>query len=235
MNQLVRPYVELAPRRGLARLTDQLHALERGETPSAPEVLRALAEVADRPPACHREQAVDLCLRLGAFVDDLLEDGLELSLEDLDVLFDGSHQLEAWSTGQRPQVDLVQRVEHPSQEVLDSCSLRFEDADHGLPSGLRIREEGEELRVVVPPLDAPGALERVLDDLEGLNVSMRSSQAWRVDCSRLERIPLAFVAALVRMAQGDGDESRRIAVAGGLVELQSQDLYQRLGRVLALE
>lgn len=173
---------------------------------------------------------INLCSRLSHYLQDLDEDGVVLSLEDVDILLEGCSRLsEMRSKGSWDEMHGLD-APHPLQPVsrgeLDLSTLNTH------PSGLVTQMRGSQLHLTVPEVEAKPILEALLLDIAGLQGSTQSLIAWSIDLSRVEHVPAGLIARLSRLSKFN---SRQITLVGGTSNLQSKVLIESLAGIFSLE
>lgn len=232
MTQIAEKLVTPQTKRGLAHLKYELLSLERGEAPSMDSILQAIEEVLWDPIVRHKGELIDLCQRLTCYLEELREDELELSLDDLDVLFDGLDQLHSMQKGELLATNLVQQIERPSQEAIPMRMLLTSNETEVLTSGILKENRSSITRVTLPAMDTKQAEDAVFEDIATL--LDHSDRAIEIDCLGIERIPASLIARLVNKSRTDVNESPRIGFLAGFAEIQSVTLHETLSLLFRL-
>jgi hypothetical protein len=212
---------------GIALLNAELHATGRGEEPNLDRILRYLEIIADDALTRGAERVADLCCGLRDFIADLREDQLEFSLADLDLFLVTASRIQ--SEAQNTNLaDEWSQERIPGADHKESSELKF--APEFLRSGLRVEDHPTEVHIIFPPLGSPLQTARALADLEILWQRAPTSKPWCIDLTRLERIPVAFLATLTRLRQASGKSPRELRLQGNFQGLESTQLTERLER-----
>lgn len=218
---------------GLRFLHEELLSTERGEEPNLDRVLRALELIEVEAQEEGVGDAPKLCARLRRFIGELREDGLELALEDVDVFLSTLNELRSmWSksvpTGLEDKVELPRTVPPLEDAPIPEFLPEF------LPSGLVAELRKGELHLDFAAVHASAATPALQAELEGLWQRSPASQAWSVDLTALERIPVALVATLAGLRIRSGAGARLIRLACSPESLRSTTLKESLSRYFQL-
>lgn len=219
------------PRRlnGHASLIEELLASDRGEEPNLDRVLRDLDLIADDARSKGILGIKGICVGLRTYVEELREDRLELSLEDLDVFLIASKRMSL----------LLHERDHEREDHSDgdgTCKpsnidlARLEFVPEFLPSGIIVEPHSEELRIQLPPATSSLEAAKVVADLQELWERTPTSIAWRLDLSAIDRVPIVILVTLIRLRGREGDESRLVQLYNGLGAIRSEELNRSLAR-----
>jgi len=155
--------------------------------------------------------------RLSDFLADLLEDGMDLSLEDLDILIQTARTLEGIPGESEPPAEDVHAVGR-------ECRRRLEGRRRS--SGLLVREHRNKLWIVVPTLQTVEDTARVLEDLPQLTKESENRE-WVIDMGSCEHLPLSVLSTLAQLQR---DRRLWISLVGLRLHGISAPLIALLGR-----
>lgn len=204
------PRTTLAPIRdhadldhALRSLHDSLAVLGRGVEP---DLARHLAEV-ERIAVYARLRLPGtlpvLCRELQTRLWEVACLELPASVEDLDVFL----QLLA-------RIELAASKGAPIVSRPDPAPPSRNAPSRPVAGRLRVVPQAGGFELAIPDTEDAEELDRLLEDLTLLAELTPRASEWRVDFSRLRRIPLALVAHLIDLRRADGSSPRRVRLSG---------------------
>ena len=193
------PQLRQALQVGHEGLAHQLRALDRGEVPSPGELRRVFAQMASEGRILGQPRIDRIASGLADLFLDMEEDGLELALEDFDLLLESGQQL----------LDLIAGGSAEHQVVLCEAELRptraiapdaLDCAPQFLPAGLSMELKRGEVHLTAPR-DAHLKAELIESDLLQVWEENPVERPLVLDLRSLERVPLTFLTTLIRLQQ----------------------------------
>ena len=193
------PQLRPALKVGREDLLRELRALDRGECPKTHELRQILEQMAQQSQLLGQPRIERLAAGLAGLLQDLEDDGLELALEDFDLMLMSGEKL----------LDLLSGGSDERDEVLCEAELRLtrlmapdelDCAPHFSPAGFRTELKRGEVHLTAP-LDAHLKCELIEADLEQLWEETPMERPLVVDLRSLERVPLTLLSTLIRLQQ----------------------------------
>ena len=214
---------------GLSFLKEELLGLERGQAPDLDLVLCALEVISEALDNTDEFVALRICRHLRAYITDLLEDGLEFALDDLDVMLTSTTCLERILAGEEYLSILEMEVQEEPKRECQAGDLYVDPEFRS--SGLCLEAREDTVHVRMPRLDSARITDRVVEDLRELWLRLPSRQRWILDLSAGERVPVCVLSTLVQLER---ELPRECELQGVCPDLQSDVLRGRLEHRLDL-
>jgi hypothetical protein len=222
------PQLRQALQVGHEGLVHQLQALDRGEVPSPGELRRVFTQMASEGRILGQPRIDRIASGLADLFQDMEEDGLELALEDFDLLLESGQQL----------LDLIAGGSAEHQVVLCEAELRptraiapdaLDCAPHFLPAGLRMEQKRGEVHLSAPR-DAHLQEELIEADLLKVWEETPMERPLVLDLRSLDRVPLIFLTTLIRLQQAADPSPRAVLLRLHGAETLSSSLRRSLTR-----
>jgi hypothetical protein len=213
---------------GQEDLLHELRALDRGALPSALALKQAFERIAREGRLFGLSQVERTASGLAGLLADLEEDGLELALEDFDLLQASGHKLLGLIAGGTAETAEVlseaelRTARHSAPDELD-CAPLF------LPAGFRMELKRGEVHLTAP-LDAHLQAERIESDLVQLWSETPMERPLVLDLRSLERVPLILLTTLIRLQQTADVSPRAVLLQLSGAERLSPTLRRSLTR-----